>query len=116
MTSVRILRISPTAMLRFSLVLALCLWLMLLVAAGVTWMVAAVTGTLTKVEDLVAQLLAESTFHFEPIKLLLGAAVTGVVLLITAAILSAMFSVLFNLVARWVGGLEVSIAESEEGS
>ncbi len=103
-------------MLRFSLVLALCLWLMVLVATVVIWLIAAVTGTLTRVEDLVAQLLAESSFHFEPIKLLVGAAATGVVLLLTAAILSAIFSVLFNLVAGRVGGLEVSVATNESGA
>jgi len=115
MTRVRILRIDPKVMLRFSLLLALCLWSMLLVASVVLWVVAVLTGTLAKVEDLFAQLLAERSFEFEPIRLLLGAAATGVVLLVTAAILSAIFSTLFNLVAGRIGGLEVDVAEIEPG-
>jgi Transmembrane domain of unknown function (DUF3566) len=116
MTSVRILRIDPGVMLRFSLLGALCLWLMLLVAVVALWIAASVTGTLHRVEDLVAQLLAESSFRFEPIKMLLGAAATGMVLLVTAAILSSIFSVLFNLVAGRIGGLEVAIAEVGSGT
>jgi hypothetical protein len=116
MNRVRILRIDPKVMLRFSLLLALCLWLMLLVAVVALWIIAALTGTLHRVEDLVAQLLAESSFRFEPIKLLLGAAGLGVVLLITAAILSSLFSVLFNLVAGRIGGLEVGVAPSDPGA
>ena len=115
MSSVRVLRIDPRAMLRFSLLLAACLWLMVVVALVVLWLVASVTGTIHKVEDLIAQLLAESSFHLEPIRLLLGVAATGVVLLVTASILSVIFSALFNLVAGRVGGLEFDVAEPESG-
>ena len=122
MTRVRIMRIDPKATLRFSIALALCVWLMLgaaqhrLVAGVVLWAFAAATGTLRKVEDFIAQLLAESTFHLDAVKMLLGAAGVGVVLLLTAAIFAGIMSALFNLISGRVGGLAVTVAEVEDPS
>ena len=116
MTRVRIMRIDPKATLRFSIALALCVWLMLLVAGVVLWAFAAATGTLRKVEDFIAQLLAESTFHLDAVKMLLGAAGVGVGLLLTAAIFAGIMSALFNLISGRVGGLAVTVAEVEDPS
>lgn len=114
MSQVRITRIDPWSVFRFSIVFALCVWLMLLVAVGLLWLVASLTGTLHRIEDFIAQLLAESSFHLEAVQLLLGAAVVGVVLLLTAAVLSGIMSTLFNLVAGRVGGLGVTVADHED--
>ena len=116
MSTVRVTRIDPKVMLRFALLAAGCLWLMLLVAGALVWVIAAVTGTLRNFEDLLAELLAEGSFRLEPVKLLGGAAVSGVVLLATAAFLSAIFSSLFNLIASRIGGLEVTVAASVDDS
>lgn len=116
MTTVRVTRINPGVMLRFSLLLAGCLWLMVMVAAVLVWVVAAVTGTLSNFEDLLAELLAEGSFRLEPAKLLLGSAGLAIVLFATSAVLSGVFSVLFNLIAGRIGGLEFSLAEEIDGS
>lgn len=116
MTRVRIIRIDPKATLRFSIVFALCVWLMLLVAGVLLWVFASLTGTLNKIEDFIAQLLAESEFHLDAVKMLLGAAATGVVLLITAAVFAGIMSALFNLVAGRVGGLTVTVGELDDPS
>lgn len=111
MTTVRVTRINPGVMLRFSLLLAGCLWLMVMVAGVLVWVVAAITGTLSNFEDLLAELLAEGSFRLEPFKLLLGSAGLAIVLFGTAAVLSAVFSALFNLIAGRIGGLEFSVAD-----
>ena len=111
MTTVRVTRIAPGVMLKFSLILAGCLWLMVLVAGVLVWGVAAVTGTLSNFEDFLAELLAEGSFRLEPVKLLLGAGGLAVALLGTAAVLSGIFSGLFNLVAGRIGGLEFNVAD-----
>jgi hypothetical protein len=87
---------------------------MLVVAGVLLWVVAALTGTLRRIEDFIGELLAERTFHLDPAKVLLGAAAVGVVLLLTSAILSAIMSALFNLAAGRVGGLDVTVAEVDE--
>ena len=111
MTTVRVTRIAPGVMLKFSLILAGCLWLMVLVAGVLVWVVASITGTLSNFEDLLAELLAEGSFRLDPFKLLLGAAGLAVVLFGTAAVLSGIFSGLFNLVAGRIGGLEFGVAD-----
>ena len=116
MTRVRIIRIEPRAVLRFAVVFALCLWLMIVVAGVLLWVVASLTGTLHRVEDFVGELLAERTFHFDAVKLLFGAGAIGVVLLLTAAVLGALMSTLFNLVSGRVGGLGVTVAEVDDPS
>ena len=116
MNRVRILRIDPKATFRFSIVFALCLWLMLLVAGVLLWVFASLTGTLRKIEDFIAQLLAEGTFHLDAVKMLMGAAGVGVVLLFAAALFAGIMSALFNLVAGRVGGLTVTVAAVDDPS
>lgn len=113
-TERRITHIDPWAMLRFSLIFALCLWLMLVIAGVFLWVVAAITGTLHNVEDFLAQLLAESSFSLDGVKILLGSAFAAIVLLGTAAVFSAITSVLFNLSAGLIGGLRVTVVEFED--
>ena len=72
-----------------------------------------VTGTLHNVEDFLAQLLAESSFTLDGTKVLLGSAGAAVVLLVTGAIFAAITSVLFNLAAGLVGGLRVTVIDSD---
>lgn len=116
MARTRIIRIDTKSTLRFSIVLALCVWLMLLVAGVLLWLFASLTGTLSKIEDFIAQLLAESTFHLDAVKMLLGAGAVGVVLLLTAAIFAGIMSTLFNLISARVGGLTVTVAEVDDPS
>ena len=114
MARTRIIRIDTKSTLRFSIVLALCVWLMLLVAGVLLWLFASLTGTLSKIEDFIAQLLAESTFHLDAVKMLLGVGAVGVVLLLTAAIFAGIMSTLFNLISARVGGLTVTVAEVDD--
>ena len=114
MARTRIIRIDTKSTLRFSIVLALCVWLMLLVAGVLLWLFASLTGTLSKIEDFIAQLLAESTFHLDAVKMLLGVGAVGVVLLLTAAIFAGIMSTLFNLISARVGGLAVTVAEVDD--
>ena len=114
MARTHIIRIDTKSTLRFSIVLALCVWLMLLVAGVLLWLFASLTGTLSKIEDFIAQLLAESTFHLDAVKMLLGVGAVGVVLLLTAAIFAGIMSTLFNLISARVGGLTVTVAEVDD--
>jgi len=114
MARTRIIRIDTKSTLHFSIVLALCVWLMLLVAGVLLWLFASLTGTLSKIEDFIAQLLAESTFHLDAVKMLLGVGAVGVVLLLTAAIFAGIMSTLFNLISARVGGLTVTVAEVDD--
>ena len=106
-------RLDPWSMLRVSLCFAFCLWLIIVVAGVLMWQGAAVTGSLGKVEDFLAQLLAESSFSIDGIKVLQGAAVAGLVLFIGGALFAVVTSVVFNLIAGVFGGLRFTVVELE---
>lgn len=106
-------RIDPWSMLRVSLSFALCLWLIIVVAGILLWQGAVVTGSIGKVEDFLAQLLAESSFSIDGLKVFQGAAVAGMVLFVAGALFAVITSVLFNLIAGVFGGLRFTVVELE---
>lgn len=106
-------RIDPMAMLRVSLSFSLCLWLIIVVAGIVMWQAAVVTGSISKVEDFLAQLLAESAFTIDGFRVLQGSAILGFVLFVAGAAFSCIVSVLYNLIASVFGGLRVTVVELE---
>ena len=106
-------RIDPWSMLRVSLAFALCLWLIIVVAGVLLWQGAVVTGSIGKVEDFLAQLLAESSFSIDGLKVFTGAAVAGIVLFVAGALFAVITSVLFNLIAGVFGGLRFTVVEHE---
>lgn len=106
-------RIDPWAMLRVSLAFALCLWMIIVVAGVVMWQVAVVTGSIGKVEDFLAQLLAENSFTIDGLRVFEGAAVAGFALFVCGALFAVVTSVLYNLIASVFGGLRLTVVELE---
>lgn len=106
-------RIDPWSMLRVSLAFAFCLWMIIVVAGVLLWQGAVVTGSIGKVEDFLAQLLAESSFSIDGLKVFMGAAVAGIVLFVAGALFAVITSVLFNLIAGVFGGLRFTVVELE---
>ncbi len=106
-------RLDPWSMLRVSLSFAFCLWMIIVVAGVLMWQGAVVTGSIGRVEDFLAQLLAESSFSIDGIKVFQGAAVAGFVLFVGGALFAVVTSVLFNLIAGVFGGLRFTVVELE---
>ena len=106
-------KLDPWSMLRVSLAFALCLWMIIVVAGVVMWQAAVVTGSIGKVEDFLAQLLAENSFTIDGLKVFEGAAVAGFALLVGGALFAVVTSVLYNLIASVFGGLRVTVVELE---
>ena len=106
-------RVDPWSMLRIALSFALCLWLIIVVASIVIWQIAVVTGSIGKIENFLAQLLAEGSFSINGLTMLEGAAVSGLVLFVTGAVMAMIISILFNLVAGVFGGIRFTVVELE---
>jgi uncharacterized membrane protein YvlD (DUF360 family) len=106
-------RVNPRSMLKFSLFYAFSLWLILVVAGVLLWLVASVAGTTGKIEDFLAELLAERSFSINGVSLLIGSAVLGLTLLVAAAVFSAVTSMLFNVISGVTGGLRFTILEPD---
>lgn len=104
-------RVDARSMLKFSVFYAFSLWLILVIAGVILWLVASVTGTTGKIEDFLAEILAERSFSIDGVSFLFGSAVLGLTLLVTAAVFSAVTSMLFNVISGVTGGLRLTILE-----
>ena len=106
-------RVDPWTVLKVSLLLAVCLWLIIVVAGVILWQVAVVTGTIGRFENFMAQLLAENSFTIDGTSVFVGSAVAGAVLLTCSAVFSVIGSVLFNLISTLTGGVRCTVVELE---
>jgi hypothetical protein len=106
-------RIDPWSMLKVSLLFALSLWLIVVVAGVLLWRVAVSTGTIGNFENFLAQILAEDTFAINGGKIFQGSVVAGLVFFATGAVFAVVTSVLFNLIAGVVGGIRFTVVELE---
>jgi hypothetical protein len=100
------------SVLRFSLLFYLCLFLILLVAGIVLWLVATITGVRGNIEDFISDLIA-SKFHFLGLQLLRGAAIGGLLLVLIGSGFNLLLALLYNLISDVVGGIEVSVIEED---
>lgn len=108
-----IVYLDPRSMLKVSLAYAASLWLILVGAGIILWVVASMTGTIGRFEDFLAELLAESAFSINGFTLLAASGVLGFVILASSAILSVVTTVVFNVVAPITGGIRVRLDVSE---
>jgi uncharacterized membrane protein YedE/YeeE len=101
------------SVLRFSLLFYLCMFLILLVAGIVLWLVATVTGVRHNIENFISDLIA-SKFHFLGLQLLRGAAIGGLLLVLIGSAANMLMALLYNLISDVVGGIEVSVLEEDK--
>jgi len=100
------------SVLRFSLLFYLCLFLILLVAGIVLWLVATITGVRGNIENFISDLIA-SKFHFLGLQLLRGSAIGGLLLVLLGSGFNVLMALLYNLISDVVGGIEVSVLEDD---
>jgi hypothetical protein len=108
-----ITRVDPWSMLKVSLLFALSLWLIVVVAGVLLWRVAVSTGTIGNVENFLATSLGEESFTINGAQIFQGSLVVGLVFFATGAIFAVVTSVLFNLIAGVVGGIRTTVIELE---
>jgi hypothetical protein len=108
-----ITRIDPWSMLKVSLLFALSLWLIVVVAGVLLWRVAVSTGTIGNFESFLATSLGEDSFTINGAQIFQGSLVVGLVFFATGAIFAVVTSVLFNLIAGVVGGIRTTVIELE---
>ena len=110
----RIVRhVDPWSVLKLSLMFFTCLFIVLLVAGILLWHLAASAGTITKVEDFIAEAGAFTTFKFNGQKIFQASVLAGLVMVIVASGFSVLMAVLFNLISDLVGGIRFTVIEEE---
>jgi hypothetical protein len=105
--------VDPWSMLKLSLLLSLCMWLILMIASVIMWTVARNAGTIASIENFVNSSLSlqdwtlDGDFIFRQWGLITLLLALG----FTAATVVA--SLVFNLVSDIIGGVWVSVIEEE---
>ncbi|MDQ3573350.1 MAG: DUF3566 domain-containing protein [Actinomycetota bacterium] len=111
----RVIRsVNPWSVLRFSALFYLSMLVVWVVAGMLLWLVASVTGVVGNVERFVADLFAIESFQFSGGLILGFSLVAGLVLVLLGAIVNVVMAVVYNLTSDVVGGVEVTVLESEQ--
>ena len=108
-----ITRVDPWSMLKVSLLFALSMWLIVVVAGVLLWRAAVATGTIGNLENFLATSLGEESFTINGGQIFQGSLVVGLVFFATGAVFAVVTSVLFNLIAGVVGGVRTTVIELE---
>ncbi|MCY3559752.1 MAG: DUF3566 domain-containing protein [bacterium] len=106
-------RVELWSVLKLSLILYLCLWAVLLVAALILWSAVDSTGLIDRIEAFVTQIFGLESFEFVPGQIFRVYAVASLVLALLATLFNVMAAVLFNLISELVGGLRIMLVEEE---
>lgn len=107
-------RFNVWSVFKFSCMLAIALWLVWMIAIGVLYGILDASGVVASINDAVAQVQgADSTPIIRPGQVLGIAAIVGVVNIVLFIALASLFSVIYNLVSDFVGGVEVTLSERE---
>jgi len=105
--------IDPWSMLKLSLLVSLCMWLIVMIASVILWTVASNAGTIESFEDVVNSSLSLTDWtldgdfifrQFGLITLLLALGFTASVVIAT---------LVFNLISDIIGGVWISVIEEE---
>jgi hypothetical protein len=106
-------RVEPKSVAKVSLVFYACVFVALLVAGVILWIAAAGAGIVENVESFIGDLFALDEFRFEPMRILQATFLGGAVLVLLGTAANVVATLLFNLIADLVGGVEISVVDDE---
>jgi len=100
-----------------ALKVSLCFYLaglaLLLVTGLVVWLLLDASGGIRSFEKFMGDILSAKDFHFVAPQILLGSVLVGLVLVALLSILTVIAAALYNVFADLVGGIEVTLTESD---
>jgi hypothetical protein len=110
----RIVRhVEPWSVLKMSLILFFCMWIIIVVAGVAIWSIAVNSGTIDNFESFLSEVLALETFEFNGGDIFEAAAIGGLIFVIALTGFSVLVAVLFNLISDLTGGVRVTVVEEE---
>ncbi|MCH7788377.1 MAG: DUF3566 domain-containing protein [Acidobacteria bacterium] len=110
----RILRhVEPWSVLKMSLILYFCMWIIIVVAGAALWSLAVNSGTIDNFESFLSDVLALETFEFDGGDIFEAASIGGLILVIALTGFNVLVAVLFNLISDLTGGVRVTVVEEE---
>ncbi len=104
-------RVEPWTVLKFSVLLYVTTYLVILVAGTVLWAVASTTGLRGNIEKFIGELIASDNFTLLGGTVAKASVLGGAVLVVMGAGANVLLTVLYNLIADVVGGVVVLFEE-----
>jgi hypothetical protein len=104
-------KIDSLSVLKFSVLLYLSFYLVVVVAAVVLWTAATVIGAVDNIERFIAGLFALESFRFDALAIFRGLTVGGLIIVMIGSGANVLISVLYNLISDVVGGVSVEVDE-----
>ena len=105
--------IDPWSMLKLSLLLGLCMWLILMIASVIMWTVARNAGTIASIENFVNSSLSLQDWRLDGDFIFRQFGLITLLLALGFAAATVIASLVFNLVSDIIGGVWVSVIEEE---
>jgi hypothetical protein len=100
-----------------ALKVSLCFYLaglaLLIVTGLVVWLLLDASGGIRDFEKFMGDILSAKDFHFVAPQILLGSVLVGLVLVALLSILTVIAAALYNVFADLVGGIEVTLTETD---
>jgi thiosulfate reductase cytochrome b subunit len=100
-----------------ALKVSLCFYLaglaLLLVTGLVVWLLLDASGGIRSFERFMGDILSAKNFHFVAPQILIGSVLVGLVLVALLSILTVIAAALYNVFADLVGGIEVTLTETD---
>jgi Transmembrane domain of unknown function (DUF3566) len=113
-------RVEPWSVMKFSFIASVVAFIILFVAVAVLFMVLSALGVFTSLENQVAsitsakQTAGTNISHWFSASLILGwTAMLGALNIVLITALSTIGSVIYNLIAKTIGGVEVTLRETD---
>jgi len=105
--------VDPWSMLKLSLLVSLCMWLMVMIAAVILWTVARNAGTIDSVEDFVNSSLSLQDWKLDGEFIFRQFGLVTLLLCLGFAAAVVIATLVFNLVSDIIGGVWISVIEEE---
>jgi len=105
--------ISPWGVLKVSVLLSICLWIVLLMASVILWTVGRDAGLLGNLESFWAEATGKDSVSWDGEVLFRSASMAGGVLAVAGVGFAVLFAVLFNLICDLTGGIRLTVIELE---
>ncbi len=100
-------------MLKLALLLSLCMWLIVMIAAVVLWTVARNAGTVESVESFVNSSLSLQDWQLDGDVIFRQFGLISLLLALGGTAAAVIASLVFNLVSDIIGGVWISVIEEE---
>jgi hypothetical protein len=112
----RLRRIDPWSVLKFTMVLGFALWVVGVVAATVLYLLLAAAGVWGKINDMVTQFTGQNSFKITASNMIGGVTVIGLINVVLFTALATVAAFIYNLCADLVGGIDLTLTESDDPS